>query len=384
MKELAGLYIHIPFCVRKCLYCDFYSEETSRSPLGLRLKEPIPDRPDFLHALERELRELPKDFVPASLFIGGGTPTELSENDFRRLFELIHQHTNLSQVREWTCESNPGTLTSGKIQIMRDAGISRVSLGVQTFSNQMLEFLGRIHSAEEAVEGLDLLRQAGFHNINLDFIYGVPGMHAEESLADAHRAVSLSPSHLSFYCLMFEEGTPLQSLKSRGFVREEDADLQRQTFEQLRKYLTSAGYHQYELSNYSRPGRTCLHNRIVWSGRGYIGCGPGAHSYWNGTRWANRRHLKTYCNGSREDRIEATETRKNIDQAREALTFGLRQRAGVHLPRLNHRFSVDLEADLGDVIHTHCSTGWMVYEKNTLRLTPEAHFVSDHILADFI
>ena len=203
-----GLYIHIPYCVRKCIYCDFYSVETSTAPLSQRLKEDIPDQPDFIAALEQELRDLPTGFAPATIFFGGGTPTELSDADFDRLMTIVDQHVDLRRVREWTCESNPGTLSPYKIERMKSAGVNRVSLGVQTLTPKLLDFLGRVHSAEEAEEGYERLREAGFTNINLDFIYGIPSGGEDQALQDARRAIKLSPEHLSFYCLMFEEGTP--------------------------------------------------------------------------------------------------------------------------------------------------------------------------------
>jgi capsular exopolysaccharide synthesis family protein len=229
---MAGLYIHIPFCVRKCLYCDFYSLPTGRGPVARRLVElEHESQPDFLDALAVELGRLPQGFKPHTVFIGGGTPTELSDEDFARLFELLGASSDLSGVSEFTCESNPGTLTPAKVDIMLAGGVSRVSLGVQSLTPSVLEFVGRIHSPEEAIEGYELLRRKGVKNINLDFMYGIPGQTKEMLKADLERAIELGPEHIACYCLIFEDGTPLTELRNK------EAELARQEAQLSARYL---------------------------------------------------------------------------------------------------------------------------------------------------
>lgn len=381
-----GLYIHIPYCVRKCIYCDFYSVETSTAPLAQRLKQEIPDQPDFLHALEQELINLPGNFKPATVFLGGGTPTELSDADFDRLMELVHRYINVPRVREWTCESNPGTISPSKIATMKKAGVTRVSLGVQTLSPKLLEFLGRVHSAGEAEEAFDNLRSAGFSNINLDFIYGIPGGEPEQVLRDADRALELGPEHLSFYCLMFEEGTPLLQLKESGFVKETDDDIQRIQYEKMCRMLAQAGYEQYELSNFARRGQECLHNRLYWYCRDYIGCGPSAHSNWKGRRWSNHRTLKEYFN-SMAANGHARAGEEFLDaaaRAREHLVIGLRQTRGLRLPRFKARTGQDAMDVAGPAIHQFLAQGWLELDRDWLRLSPNARFISDALFAELV
>lgn len=381
-----GLYIHIPFCVRKCIYCDFYSVETSRKPLAQRLRETTPDQPAFLDALEREMDHLPSGFSPTTLFIGGGTPTELSDADFDRLLCLIHRKIDLHRVREWTCESNPGTLTLAKAQSMKNHGINRVSLGVQTLSPALLAFLGRIHGPEDIPIGVDLLRSAGIRNINLDFIFGIPGAENDQALSDARAAIKLHPEHLSFYCLMFEQGTPLQQLKEKGFVQEADGGDQRKTYETLSRFLNEHGFSAYELSNYARPGRSCLHNRLYWYGQEYMGLGPSAHSHWDGVRWANTRKLSDYL-----DRINREgHAREEADQisadarAREALMVGLRLTQGLDTARFEARHHCNLRELCGDLLSEWERDGWLENDGRRIRLHPNAHFISDQLFAELV
>ena len=208
---MAGLYIHIPFCVRKCRYCDFYSVPVRRRD-GLRSR--------FLQALDIELQKLPKDFLPQTIFIGGGTPTSLDAPELAGLFESVKKRVDVSKVTEWSCEANPGTLDWEKAKLLRDAGVNRVSLGVQSFDPQNLAFLGRIHSSTEAKDAYQLLRDAGFENINVDLMYGIPGSSREILERDLALIANLDPEHVACYCLMFEEGTELTRLRDAGSVAE--------------------------------------------------------------------------------------------------------------------------------------------------------------------
>ncbi|HEY8241781.1 MAG TPA: radical SAM family heme chaperone HemW, partial [Kiritimatiellia bacterium] len=331
LEDGPGLYVHIPFCVRKCLYCDFYSLPTGHGALAKRLNTDAHDASIFLDALERELRQLPPDFEPRTIFVGGGTPTELSTRDFSRLLALIRDSVDLARVAEWSCESNPGTLTREKAEMLREAGVNRVSLGVQSFDPKALEFLGRIHSSDEAVAGYRLLRDTGFDNINLDLIYGIPGVSRATLERDLQTLVDLAPDHAACYCLIFEDGTPLADLRRKGFVKEVDDDEELEQYSLVRARLAAAGYHQYEISNFARPGRESRHNLLYWGPGEYIGCGPSAHSHWAGARFGNVRNLDQYCAkllGG--ENAHAFEERLDPEKkAREALVMGLRRIDGV-------------------------------------------------------
>jgi oxygen-independent coproporphyrinogen-3 oxidase len=381
-----GLYIHVPFCVRKCLYCDFYSLPTGHGALAKRLNTDAHDASLFLDALEAELKQLPADFRPATIFVGGGTPTELSTTDFTRLLSLIRGSVDISRIVEWSCESNPGTLTADKAKMMRDAGINRVSLGVQSFDPKALEFLGRIHSSEEAVAGYHLLREHGFDNVNLDLMYGVPGVSIETVESDVRKLIELSPDHAACYCLIFEDGTPLTELRNKGFVKEVDDDRELEQYARVRDLLGAAGYGHYEISNFARPGRECRHNLLYWGPGEYLGCGPSAHSHWQGKRFGNIRNLDQYC-----ERMLKGESARAFEEhldpaarAREALVMGLRRLEGISRDRFREETAFDYRDLCGDSLTWLCEEGLLEESDNRLRLTTRGLFVSDGIFAELV
>lgn len=384
--NMAGLYIHIPFCVRKCIYCDFYSLPTATGPLSKRLVHAEPDQPDFLAALETELRQLPRPFRPETVFMGGGTPTELSAPDLARLLELLHQQVDLSAVTEWTCESNPGTLTREKATLLQSAGVNRMSLGVQSFDPKTLEFLGRIHSAEEAAAGFHLLRDVGLPSINLDLIYGVPGSGLEIVQRDVERLIELAPDHAACYCLIFEDGTPLADLRARGFVKEVDDDTERTQYEWVRNRLRDAGYQHYEISNFARPGHTCRHNQLYWGAGEYLGVGPSAHSHWRGERYGNVRDLAQYCRkmlGGQSARA-FSERLPPEAKARETLVMALRQLEGITWTQFQADTGFDLRALCGETLDWLARQGLMELTPERVRLTDEGLFVSDGVFAELV
>ncbi len=383
---MAGLYIHIPFCVRKCLYCDFYSVEPDRAPPAERLRRPAPDQPAFLDALRTELEGLPDGFAPETIFIGGGTPTELSDRDFRRLLSDIRDTVCLDRLTEWSCESNPGTLSRANVEALLRAGVTRVSLGVQSFDDRTLEFLGRIHTAEEAEAGIQLLRDAGIRNINLDLIFGIPGAPADGPLRDAERAIALHPEHIAVYCLTIEDGTPFADMKRRGLFHEVRPGRQSRQYAAIRSRLRRAGYEQYEISNFARPGFRCRHNELYWTGGPYLGCGPAAHSHWDGARWSNPADLTRYITDRRAGAppayprdILASEAR-----ARERLVFGLRHLDGVDRRGFREETGADLLALGGEPLRRHLEAGRLRWRGDRLCLAPRALFCSDAVFADLI
>ena len=383
---MAGLYVHVPFCVRKCLYCDFYSEPM-RGPIARRLVDAEHEhRGDYLAALAAELKGLPAGFSPESVFIGGGTPTELSTRDLAAFFDLLRQCVDLSRVTEWTCETNPGTLTPAKCGIMMAAGVNRVSMGVQSFDPKVLEFLGRIHSAAEADAGYELLRSAGFRNINLDLIYGIPGQTTDSLDGTLAHALSLRPEHLACYCLIFEEGTPLTDLRNRGFVREVEDDDEIEQYALVRRRLSEKGYQQYEISNFAQPGRACRHNLLYWSGGEYIGVGPSAHSHWQGERYANAKLLSAYAEklGNGSSPVVFRETLAPESKARETLVMWLRRTDGVDREEFRKSTGFDYRALAGDAIVWMQREGLLEDTGSVLRLTEQGLFVSDAVFAELV
>ncbi|HMP73133.1 MAG TPA: radical SAM family heme chaperone HemW [Kiritimatiellia bacterium] len=382
-----GLYLHIPFCVRKCLYCDFYSLPSVQGPIPRRLATyHLADQSSFLSALDIELSLLPPGFRPATLFLGGGTPTELSDRDFARLFEILHHRVDLSALIEATCESNPGTLTPEKANILKQAGITRVSLGIQSFQPSALEFLGRIHTRDEAIAGYHLLRRTGFDNINLDLIYGIPAMTLDHLRADLQTLIELAPDHAACYCLIFEDGTPLAELRRKGYVKEVDDDTELEQYNLIRERLAHAGYQHYELSNFSRPGRQCQHNLLYWGDGEYIGCGPSAHSHWNGKRWGNLRSLDRYIDHLHTGTSirEQEEALDPAAKARETLVFALRRIEGIDPHGFHHQTGFALHDLCGPTLEWMQQEGLVDYQPHRLRLTERGLFLSDGIFAELV
>lgn len=329
---------------------------------------------------------LPEGFRPDTVFMGGGTPTELSERDLLALLNLLKEHVDLSGVTEWTCESNPGTLSASKVECLLRAGVNRFSLGVQSFDPTTLEFLGRIHSADEAREGFRLLRSLGVTNINLDLIYGVPGASIDVLRRDLDALLELGPEHAACYCLIFEDGTPLAELRNRGYVKEVEDDTELEQYNLVRAVLAGAGYRHYEISNFAKPGFECRHNQLYWGDGEYIGIGPSAHSHWRGERYGNVRDLDAYIKRLLAGR-DACAFREQLDpeaKARETLVMALRRLDGV--------CAADFLASTGFDYRTLCadSIAWMTREglldsrDNRLRLTERGLFVSDAIFAELI
>lgn len=373
---MTGLYIHIPFCVSRCRYCDFY-RETDASSEQVQY---------FLKALDREFERLPDGFAPNTVFIGGGTPTVLSADEYARMLELVHRHIDLSNVVEFTSEANPGTLTQEKLAVMRRGGIDRVSIGVQTFNQKALRLLGRIHDAQEAVDGYHMLRNAGFDNVNIDMIQSIAGMSPDDVLADAQQVVDLGPEHVSYYNLIYEDGTPITQDLDAGRIREPGEDEEADNYFAVRDLLGRSGYEQYEISNFSRAGKRCEHNVLYWQGGAYLGCGPAAHSHWNGKRFGNLPDLKVYC-----DRLELNqrpfdeiEVLNSEDKARETLVMWLRMVEGVDRAKFRDSTGFLAEALCGPSLPLLLDEGLLSLTAEHLALAPQALFISNAIFSDLI
>ncbi len=379
-RDVEGLYVHVPFCVRKCGYCDFYSLPQPRDRAA-------PDAARYLEALEAELEAtVPADFRARTVFVGGGTPTELSAADLARLLALVRRRIDPDALVEWTVESNPGTLTREKAILLRDAGVTRVSMGVQSFDPENLAFLGRIHSAEEAVASVRLLRDVGFRNLNLDFIFGIPGSTREKLRRDLETAVALGPEHVACYALIFEEGTPLQRLREKGLVFEVDDDEELAQYRLAREVLGAAGYRQYEISNFARPGRECRHNLLYWGPGEFHALGPAAHGHVAGARYGNVRDLGLYCDAVLGGRLARDfEERLEPDAAaREALVMGLRRLDGVSRAAFRDETGIDYHALRGPEIEGLAAQGLLQRSDDRIQLTERGLFLSDSVFAELI
>ena len=286
------LYIHIPFCIKKCNYCDFLSFPSSAE-----------DREEYIRCLVKEIEKTGivlndilnnKDtYQVRSIFIGGGTPSLLSGNQIKNIMQVVQKYFLIKEEAEITMEANPGTLTKKNLSAYKDAGINRLSMGLQSADNSCLYLLGRIHTWEEFLKNYELARKAGFENINIDLMSGLPGQTMSIYKKTLEKVMALRPEHISAYSLILEEGTPFyESKEIHKKIPNEEAD--REMYQFTKEILAENGYDRYEISNYALKGKECIHNLGYWSGVPYIGFGLGASSYFEGTRFSNERNLEHY------------------------------------------------------------------------------------------
>jgi oxygen-independent coproporphyrinogen-3 oxidase len=359
------LYIHIPFCLQICPYCSFYKDIA-----GPGKADPLVD------AVIREAELFGHASAPHTVFIGGGTPTALSVSQLERLFAGLQKHLDLSAVEEFTIEMNPATVTTRKAELLRGFGVNRVSMGVQSWDPQLLKVLGRVHDAEQVRKSFAILRAAGFDNLNLDLIYGVPGQTLSQWEDSVRQTAELQPEHISAYCLTYEEDTEFFERMARGEFRE-DAESDAGFFERGVEMLSAAGYAQYEISNYARPGRECRHNLAYWQGADYLGLGPSAWSTVGERRWQNVPDTAAYVRAMeagvrplRNEEILAETTREA-----EKIAFGLRMNAGIDPARLAARH--DLVAGLRE-------EGLLEDHGPRVRLTARGRLLADEIASELM
>ena len=318
-SNVEHLYIHIPFCAAKCGYCAFYSRPGSTEQMS-----------DCVDAVLAELERLAPQLVPATIFIGGGTPTVLSLELLRRLLKGSAARVPLGGVGEWTVECNPATVDGEKVELFREFGVNRISMGVQSFDDALLKAIGRIHSAKAAVATYELLRQSGFENINLDLMFGLPGQTITHFRDTLRRAIELQPEHISVYCLILERETEFWRQFQSGRLstnEEQNAAM----YELAIDTLEAAGYRQYEVSNFAKPGCECVHNIAYWKVEDYIGLGPSACSTVGTRRWQNAFDTERYIAAMRkgEEALAYEEVVTPKLRAAERAAFGMRMNAGV-------------------------------------------------------
>lgn len=407
------LYIHIPFCVRKCNYCDFLS-----FPAGKEVME------RYVRALEEEIRRTgetvygrngrpgetvygqngrPEEAVygragggktevrPGSapkistVFVGGGTPSVLEPEQIRSLFSCLRESFLLEADAEISMEANPGTLNREKLSACREAGINRLSLGLQSADDGLLQTLGRIHTWEQFLYNYQDARQAGFRNINIDLMSSLPGQSLENYVKTLETVTALEPEHISSYSLILEEGTPFfASEEIRRQLPDENTD--REMYEKTKEVLHEKGYKRYEISNYAKPGFACRHNLGYWDEVPYLGLGLGASSYYKNARFSNETDIRTYMENpfvpflGRND-YECCDEKSRME---DYMIFGLRKMAGVSLSRFEKEFGTAAEEIYGGVIDRYVGMGLLVLEGDRLRLTDAGIDVSNRIFEDFL
>ncbi|MBZ0154067.1 MAG: radical SAM family heme chaperone HemW [Planctomycetes bacterium] len=370
-----SLYVHVPFCVVKCGYCDFNSYVVE--------DRTVHDR--FLDALDRELAEVWRG-RPVTVFLGGGTPSLLDAERFARLFAVLAKHVDLHACAEVSMEANPESLTVEKARIARAAGVNRASIGVQSFDEAQLRFLDRAHTAEGAERAFAALREAGFENISLDLMFGIPGEMPELWTADLERALTLGPDHLSCYNLTFEPGTRLTHAMQQGRVVPNDEERDRLMFLHTRERLAAAGFVAYEVSNFAGRGGPCRHNDHYWLQGDYVGVGPGASSHRAGVRTTNLKTVDSWARAALDGLpcAASAETLHPAQRAGEALWLGIRRADGVDLARVEARLDWPVRAHFAATIDRQVQAGMIMRVGDRVRLTQAGLLLADRVGSDYL
>ncbi len=382
MQELE-LYLHIPFCVQKCAYCDFLS-----APAGDAAKE------EYVDALKQEIkryRKMARSYRVSSVFVGGGTPSILSCGQILEIFKTLRQVFAIQSDAEITIEANPGTVTKEKLAAWKQAGINRISFGLQSVKNEELKMLGRIHTYEEFRESYDLARQAGFENLNVDLISAIPGQSVQSWEETLRTVAELGPEHISAYSLIIEEGTKFyqwyrEGKQSEGHPALPDEEVERTMYEQTQEILNEYGFHRYEISNYAKEGKECRHNLGYWNRTQYLGIGLGASSLIADTRYHLCTDLTSYIERieSGEDLREEIEVLTKEEMMEEFMFLGLRKMQGVSRTRFEHCFGNPIEEVYGDALNKLTEEGLLEIEGDHIRLTKRGIDVSNSVFCEFL
>lgn len=373
-EETYGIYVHIPFCLQKCVYCDFtsYPGKLSRAAC-------------YLEALDREMAHY-RGCRADTVYIGGGTPTCLEAVQLAGLVDKIRSCFRLEQDCEITVECNPKTADEKYFRTLRKAGVNRLSVGVQSFHDHELRLLGRIHTAAEAEECIRMAKNAGFSNISLDLMFGLPRQSAADVEESVRRAVSLAPTHLSCYSLILEEGTPLYRSVQEGKYALPDEDTEREMYHHLVRLLAENGYHRYEISNFALRGKESRHNNKYWERKPYIGLGAAAHSQIADLRYGNPSSLAEYEEVTflHPPAGRAAERLTSADEMAEFMFLGLRKGAGILKSDFGKVFGKSLETVFGEPIKKFYSLGLLEDSNGRLRLSDAGIDVSNAIFCEFL
>lgn len=379
MKKELELYLHIPFCVSKCKYCDFLSApsgEEQRQIYVERLCRRIRYWSDVIHNYGYEI---------VSIFVGGGTPSILTEAQITQVFEAVHESFPIREDAEITLEMNPGTDVKDKLPMYRELGINRLSMGLQSADNEELKCLGRIHTYEDFRQVYQWAREAGFTNINVDLMSAIPGQTLESYEDTLRKVADLEPEHISAYSLIIEEGTPFYERYGEGRHAEElpDEDIERQMYVRTGEILEDYGYHRYEISNYAKDGYECRHNLGYWDRKEYLGLGAGASSLMDHIRWKEPDHIGPSTGLVLEEREDFTRLRRK-DEMEEFMFLGLRKINGVSEYDFYKSFRVSMDEIYKESIENLIKEGLLVREEDRIRLTDRGIDLSNYALSQFL
>ena len=425
-KKKLGIYIHIPFCVRKCLYCDFLSDKADRDVI---------DR--YIEALKKEIGytalnsiDFKGQFAVKTIFFGGGTPSLMDGDVITDILNAVRERFDVSNEAEITIECNPGTVTKQKLEQYKKAGINRLSIGLQSANDDELKLLGRIHDYRQFLDTYSQAKETGFENINIDLMSAIPGQTVDSYKETLEKITALSPKHISAYSLIIEPDTPFYEIYSddlspsccdasginppEGYSKWPslpDEDSERQMYHMTKSILEEAGYHRYEISNYSLKGYECRHNISYWNGTDYLGLGVGAASYMNGIRYSNTSDIYTYMKAcekldniptseyffddeedapddtdylNKEGYHEAIQPLSKNERMEEFMFLGLRMMEGVSKKGFKERFNTSIEDVYGDVIKKLADQKLLKVGEDMIKLTDRGIDVSNVVLANFL
>lgn len=374
MKDKISLYIHIPFCIRKCLYCDFPSFSGMESVFD-----------DYVRMLCREIDETYSDYrgmEVKSIFVGGGTPSVLPPALLGRISDKIFSRFDVDSRAEITIETNPGTLDAKKLAEMKSMYFNRLSMGLQAWQDRLLKKLGRIHTADEFETNFLQARDAGFKNINVDLMFALPAQSLDDWQETLEKVIKLRPEHISAYSLIIEEGTPFFDMFDRGELKETDEETDRKMYYLAKEMLSDKGYKQYEISNFAKEGFECYHNKVYWRTEEYQGFGLGAHSYSDGVRFHNTYDMKEYLRG---EGLRLDKEFLSIEEKQEEFMFmGLRMNEGVSEAEFMRRFGESMDSVYGDEIKELISEELLVKKGGRLSLTDRGVDISNSVFEKFI
>ena len=381
MRRELELYIHIPFCVKKCAYCDFLSGPASNQQIE-----------EYVQALIEEIRyykEFVKKYEVSTVFWGGGTPSLLTGEQMKALMETLGQTFFIRQNAEITMEANPGTVTVEKLLACQKAGINRISFGLQSVNNEELKMLGRIHTYEEFLESYEAARKAGFQNINVDLISAIPKQTVSSWEQTLQTIISLQPEHISAYSLIVEEGTPFAKLYGEGCELEHllpSEEEERRMYERTEELLQEAGYHRYEISNYAKEGDECQHNLGYWERKEYLGLGLGASSLIEETRFHNTDEMEEYLRDANNPILLRREQEKldRQEQMEEFVFLGLRKIRGIQEEKFAEMFGEDIWDCYGKNLERVIKEGLLEREEGVLRLTRKGIDVSNYVFYEIL
>lgn len=370
--KTSGIYIHIPFCIAKCIYCDFYSVAGQDEHIER-----------FVAALTKEIENsLIMNWEFDTIFIGGGMPSLLSAKQLELIVTTLNRKFDLSNIIEFTLETNPGEAPESKLRDFRSLGVNRLSIGVQTFNPKLLQFLSRIHSPKDAINTFESARKVGFDNINCDIIYNIPNQTIDDWQSDLEHIIEMEPEHISAYSLTVEQNTKLYELVTADkIIMPEDA-IHIEFNEVALDMLQINGYDKYEISNYSKPNFECKHNLHYWEHDTYVGFGPSAHSFDGIQRWNNYSDLIRYLSSSTNNHIEKSETLSAADKVNEIVGFGLRMAKGVDLSKIPNNLLDDLNQQIASAQNNF--PDMIIKEENRIKLNQKGMHFADAIAVEML